>query len=205
MQHLVLGKSVDFVRGCVESEERAQVEVHLAECPKCRATADLFARVSVAALEEERFAPPEADVHCAKALFYLQQLASIEFASGRKASLVFDSFGQPEPAGIRRAGRSSRQTVFQADDVSIDLRQQVQPNAHLVRLTGQVLSSHAREAPLAGVRVSLVGGRDVLAEDTTNAFGEFEMMYAPNPSLRLVLAPEITEANSSERPYGLKP
>ena len=203
MQHLALGKLVDFVRGCIAAEEREGAARHLGECPKCRETAKLFADVAAAALEESRYAPPEADVHCAKALFCLQQLASIEFASGAKARLIFDSFSQPEPAGIRRSGRSSRQTVFDTGEVSIDLRQQVQPNAQFVRLTGQVLSKRAN-GPLAGVRVSLFGGSDVLAEQTTNEFGEFEMAYAPKPSLRLVLASEAVSVDtSSDRLYGL--
>jgi len=204
MQHLGLGKSVDFVRGCISADEREIADAHLAACPTCRATVDLFANVSAAALKECLYAPTEADVHCAKALFYLQQLASIEFTSGAKARLTFDSFSQPEPAGIRRAGRSSRQTVFNAEGVSIDLRQQVQPNAQLVRLTGQVLSKLDGSGPLAGVRVSLVGSGDVIAEQTTNEFGEFEMIYAPKPSLRLVIAQHRAGSNSSGQFCGLE-
>src|SRR5437763_1212062 len=103
MRHLGLGESVDFVRGCNGRDEREEVLSHLSICPKCRATTDLFARVSAAALDESRYTPSEADVHCAKALFSLQRLSSIEFASGSKARVVFDSFTQPEPAGIRRS------------------------------------------------------------------------------------------------------
>jgi hypothetical protein len=99
--------------------------------------------------------------------------------------LVFDSFREPLPAGVRSQHRVSRQTLYEAGDYAVDLRQEHERGGARVTMVGQVASRKEPGRALAGVAVVLSSGSSVLAKTVSNEFGEFQMEYPPARDLRL--------------------
>lgn len=89
--------------------------------------------------------------------------------------LVFDSYRQPQPAGIRSAEVGARQMVFQAKSFFVDLRVEGAQDAAHVSMTGQILDQSRRRLPLENVPVSLCDDWKEVLSTTTNQFGEFHL------------------------------
>ena len=112
----------------------------------------------------------------------------------RGAALIFDSFRQPLPAGMR-AGRlslSSRQLLYKAGRYTI--RVQVEPAAawHRCCIVGQILDAEDPTAVLRDIAVLAMKGTKTLDRTLTNQLGEFELEPSAVGNLQLsVSVPEI--------------
>ena len=98
---------------------------------------------------------------------------------------MFDSFGEPQPVGVRSLERVSRQAMYRAGDYYVDLRMETEPGTRRVSLVGQIAGSKADQRSFGNVPVMMAAGTDILARAVSNEFGEFQMSYEPGPQLRL--------------------
>src|SRR3954449_10113986 len=122
MNHFDISDWTDFARGCAAGSDRAQMQAHLdGGCRSCRATVDLLQRVVVAVRADGLSEPPADIVRCAKAISALQRPRATT-TGWSVARLVYDSFREPPPPGIRADMRAARHAVFSAGDLFIDLR-----------------------------------------------------------------------------------
>jgi len=101
------------------------------------------------------------------------------------ARLLYDSFREPLPAGLRTQQRLSRQYLYQAGDYSLDLRLENERGSPRVALVGQIQNRKQPGKRLGSVPVQLLSGKQVLAQATSNSLGEFQMEYEPSKHLRL--------------------
>jgi hypothetical protein len=186
MKHFDISQWTDFGRGVIPAPERAAMETHLSAqgCARCRATLDLVRGVVAVAQTAERYTPPDYAVRCAKALSALQQPQKARFPS-LIAHLIYDSFRDPIPAGMRSEDRVSRQALYEAGDFCLDLRLEHDRGAPLVTLVGQLTNRTAPDSSVPEAPVLLMARNDVVAHTVSNPFGEFQMEYAPVRSLRL--------------------
>ncbi|MFB3815432.1 MAG: hypothetical protein ACE14L_15115 [Terriglobales bacterium] len=134
-------------------------------------------------------AAPEADVpdyvvHNGQAIFALRRPHTVTFAR-RVARLVYDSFREPLPAGVRSQQRLSRQALYEAGGFCVDLRLEHEPRGSLVTLVGQVANRKQPGHAVAHVPVVLMAGKQIVGRAFSNSFGEFQMEYAPKGQLRL--------------------
>jgi hypothetical protein len=142
-------------------------------------------RVVVCTQTESRYEPPADIVRCAKAISALQRPQS---TIGRiVASLVYDSFREPLPAGIRADSHVSRHAVFEAGDFFLDLRLEQETESPLVTLVGQLTNRTDPNKSLAGAPVMVMTRKEVVAHAVYNRFGEFRWI-TPAPHLRLCVA-----------------
>ncbi len=186
MRHFEISEWADFVRGLGDSDRREAMSGHLAAgCSKCRRTVEVFSRVAPLAAAESRYDVPEFAVHCARAIFALEQPREVRILGRLVGRLVFDSFREPLPEGVRSQQRVSRQTLYEAGDYAIDLRQEHERGGSRVTVVGQIASRKEPGRALAGVAVVLSSGNSVLAKTVSNQFGEFQMEYPPARDLRL--------------------
>src|SRR5213593_1057718 len=104
---------VDFARQQGSVEQRARLTRHLdAGCDRCAPTLRFWEAVFGLAGQEASYRPPEGVVAQARAEFAFRPPEGLLGRVTRTASLVFDSFRQPVPAGVRAAGLSPRQLLY---------------------------------------------------------------------------------------------
>src|SRR3989442_714809 len=102
MKHFELAEWTDFVRGLVEKSARLPMEHHLASgCRKCRHTADLLRKLVTAVRNDSQVQVPDYALRCARVFFLLQQPEKIQILPRIPAQLLYDSFREPLPAGVR--------------------------------------------------------------------------------------------------------
>src|SRR5438445_94774 len=173
MNHFDIFKWADFVRGLVEKSTRLAMEHHLASgCRKCRHTADLLRKLVTAARNDSQVQVPDYALRCVRAIFLLQQPEKVQILPRIPARLLYDSFREPLPAGVRTQQRLSRQALYQAGDYSLDLRLENESGTSRVTLVGQIQNRKQPGKRLGGVRALLFSGNQVVATSVSNALGE---------------------------------
>ncbi|MGH9446758.1 MAG: hypothetical protein ACRD3O_13645 [Terriglobia bacterium] len=88
------------------------------------------------------------------------------------ARLVFDSFLEPEPAGIRSSQSAPRQLMYSAGKLLVDLRVERRLGSFFV--VGQAQRRSLRGPRLAGRDVFVLQGTKTVARTRCNRFGEFQ-------------------------------
>jgi CheY-like chemotaxis protein len=95
------------------------------------------------------------------------------------ARLIFDSFLQPAPAGIRISQPAGRRFVYQTDSLTVDLSiepSQTNSSRH-ISVVGQLLDSAKPERQVDILSVALQGPKGPIAFASTNEFGEFHFEF----------------------------
>src|SRR5712691_6771538 len=181
MNHFDISKWADFVRSLIEESAQVAMERHLASgCRKCRRTTDQAATRS-----DSQVHVPEYALRCARVFSLLQQPEKVQILPRIPTQLLYDSFREPLPAGLRTQQRLSRQALYQAGDYSLDLRLENERGSSRVALVGQIQNHKQPGKRLESVPVQLLSGKQVLAQATSNSLGEFQMEYEPSKHLRL--------------------
>jgi hypothetical protein len=136
--HIPFATLIDYQDQSVPVPEREAIEAHLAEpCPLCRQNLQRAGQLLAAFAQPDRtVAPPEAVVQ--RAVAALPNHPPAVSLPRTIARLLFDNFRQAPLAAVRGATRS-RQLLFTADEVDIDL--QITSERHGATLLGQVLSN----------------------------------------------------------------
>lgn len=185
-QHYSDAEWADFVRGLLAGTARASMKSHLfSGCRRCGRSAEAFGMVAAVARGEEAFGVPGHVLRWATAVFSLRQPERVHILPRVLARLVFDSFGDPQPVGVRSLERVSRHAMYRAGDTYVDLRMESEPGTRRVSLVGQIAGSKAGHRSFGNVPVVLSAGTGIVARALTNEFGEFQMRYEPSPRLRL--------------------
>ena len=102
------------------------------------------------------------------------------------ARLIFDSFLQPSPAGIRTSQLAGRRFLYEAGSLMIDLSlEPPQTDTGRISLVGQLLDSAKPEGQLDIVSVALQGPKGPIAVAPTNKFGEFQFVLDLEQDVKL--------------------
>jgi len=102
------------------------------------------------------------------------------------ARLVFDSFVQPMPAGVRGVSQvPARQLVYQSGSLMADLRIEPQNDFRNFAVVGQIVDSDRPDRQFDSIPVVLHGRKGPLALATTNKFGEFHFNFDFEPRVTL--------------------
>ena len=111
-------------------------------------------------------------VRLARAAFAIAGLASKQQKTGR-IELLYDSFSQPAPAGIRSGATRLRQILYRAEPYQVDLQIDLQLEQNRFVVTGQLVDLSHPEMVGRDVQVMLSDGREYIVNTMTNQFGEF--------------------------------
>ena len=188
MKHFDISDWTDFAREVRGKADRAAMDAHLLSgCLRCQATLDLMKRVMTSTAAESRCEPPADAVRWVKAISALQ---------GPKKSplfrlvprLVFDSFLDPAPVGIRSEDRVSHHALYEAGDFHLDLRFEHEKGSPMVTLVGQLTNGKDPDSSLAEAPVLVIERKEIVAHAIYNRFGEFQMDFQPSRFLRLRIA-----------------
>ena len=190
MEHFSERPWADFVRGISGPEISNDIRTHLAaDCSKCKTALDAWSRVRRLASAEAAYAPPENLVRLVK-LGFASKPADRPLAwipvKWTVANLVFDSFAQPLPAGVRSAALSAWQVVYEAEGLTVDLRFGHRAQSKTVHLVGQVFDKRAVRLWQSDATIEVSTELDdVVATTTVNAMGEFHIEFKPQDRLWL--------------------
>jgi hypothetical protein len=175
MKHFATEEWADFARGAVEKDRKSLMQNHLQSgCGKCAKALELWQRVHSVAQRQADIGAPDGAVRAMKAI-YGQQTVFGQRVKVTMADVLFDSFASPLPVGVRSMATGPRQLLYGSGSHRIDVRLEPQPDSEKVSVIGQVLDSSAPGKDLQGLMVLLLAGERVLAESTTNRFGEFHL------------------------------
>lgn len=190
-QHIAIEDWVDVVRGLAPEGLRREADAHLeGGCVHCRQTLSLLEQVARMAAREAAEAMPRDVEYAAKGLFLRHRPERLRRLPRLLAKLVLGAHPTPAVAGVRGLQRFTHQGLYEAGKYSVDLRLDLDYlNARGV-LVGQVADRTEPTRKLAGAPVVLLSGREVVAQASSNEFGEFQVEYEPRERLRLCVALE---------------
>jgi hypothetical protein len=185
MEHFSEQIWADFVRGLSKSETRANIESHLATgCSDCAAAFDIWKRVHMTVSNEKTYTPPEDVVRMVKSEFKAKY--SSEPRPWVLANLVFDTFAQPLPAGIRLGAVTTRQLVYEAEGLTVDLRLDRQPQSNKICVVGQVLDKGIPRVSPSGASIMIWTEKGLpIVQVSANESGEFQIEFEARDGLRL--------------------
>jgi hypothetical protein len=190
MEHFSERPWADFVRGISEPEITKDIKAHLAaDCSKCKTALDAWSRVRRLASAEHAYAPPENRVRLVKLGFAsrpVPQPRAWTPANWTLANLVFNSFTQPLPAGVRSAALSAWQVVYEAEGLTVDLRFGHRAQSQTVHLVGQVFDKRAVRLSQSDATIEVSTEHNhVVATTAVNVMGEFHIEFKPQDHLWL--------------------
>jgi hypothetical protein len=169
----------DYVRGIEPKPRAAAMQHHLdSGCDRCSRVVDLMRRVAyVTAMPQVEV--PASVIHKAKAIFNIPRKSTL-------ARLVFDSFLQPLPAGVRSRAHMVRQAMFEAGDMLVDVRLHREQDGRLV-VAGQVADKSSPNRYASRLVLHLVSGSERRRLDA-NRFGEFQTFFAAGSNVHLEIS-----------------
>ncbi len=144
-------------------------------CNSCSSVLNLWQRVQGIAHRESAFEPPAGPVRVAKEMFVLHLPTKTRSNRVVSATLLFDSFVQPQMAGVRSAESAVRQLLYASGEFHIDIRIEPQEDSDKVAVVGQVLDANDPGQSFEQVPIILFRSGKPRAEAITNRFGEFRL------------------------------
>src|ERR1700733_2301397 len=178
MAHYSSQNWIDYARNLVSPQDAAAMTNHLKSgCESCAKEKATGSKLAAFAKTEAEYEPPANIVNMAKALV---QAPKLEKALRLReiAELVFDSLLTPQLAGVPSvAGLGSRQLLYRAGEVMIDVRFEASDESERFALTGQVFRNQGSKVGMTRIPISLISGKNELARTSTNQFGEFYLEH----------------------------
>lgn len=180
-KHLDTWKWVDYVRGVGEEADRSAIEAHLSSgCQHCERTVRTWRGVVKAAARDADYEPPASVIRRAHAIFppHRPEMSVL-------AKLIYDSFREPLPAGMRAQGRLARHALYEAGDFFVDLQLEHEASSGTVTLVGQVSDRENPRINTTSLPILLMARKGLVTSAMCNRLGEFEMAFRPARDLRL--------------------
>jgi hypothetical protein len=178
MKHFAIEDWADEARDLVGGSQKSAMMRHLDEgCERCAGTFRMWQGVSQIASREKSYIPPEGIVRSVKALYALQKPESLAARSVKVARLVFDSFKQPVPIGVRASGQPIRQVLYRTNGYYIDLRIEGQTGSSQSSVVGQILRHPGAPPANAHLPVVVSRGKTPMVRTITNQLGEFHFEF----------------------------
>ncbi len=189
-------KWVDFVRHAMPAEQMTEMQRHLdMRCPGCTTDLRVWQCLLDLATKEASYEPPEDVLRIAKAVFAQHMPRKANSIAPTIATLIFDSFRQPRPVGIRASRRPlPQQLLYAAGAYLVDVRVEGGPTR--LALVGQILNSAKPGEAIKNVPIALLIGDQPVAKAVSSAFGEFEFEFEFQPGKDLHLAIGVQGENS---------
>ncbi len=178
--YLDLPALFDFVCGVALMDGDARN--HVKNCEQCRADITWLQWLVDFGSREGAYDPPSWAVSNAENVFRLKKPGLVTIAKETVASLIYDSFNEPLPIGVRRRDLPSRQALYQAGPVQLDLKIELGDEKGLI--IGQIISDED-SFDVNGLKIEIAQHGQVMGKSTTNALGEFIFEDLPKGNYEL--------------------
>jgi hypothetical protein len=189
MKHYTTEEWVDFVNQKVDLEQSKNMQAHLhGGCQKCSNTELLWKRVRQAAARESEMQVPESVLQHLRNAFVVMAQPKKRGQLFAIPRLIFDSVWGIAAAGVRATTMSSRQLLYQAGNIVIEMRIEAKPSSGLVQLEGQIMDTVLKGKGIGQVPVRLMNAQAKVTETSTSDFGEFHLEYEAAKHLQVAFA-----------------
>jgi hypothetical protein len=161
------------------SQEMATVlKQHLdAGCAKCRSIYDLWVAVAQIAARESDYEAPAEVIRALKSALPLRRKAPWLDRLAEAARLLYDSFQEPLPAGVRSSHSTARLLVYETVGFTIDLRVEVEAEGSQW-ISGRIASKGQSPEYTTKTGVVVLGAdKSLVAQTTANQSGEFQVGF----------------------------
>lgn len=173
MDHFTLGDWVDFIRKLKSSPVEMAMQKHLDEgCQQCLRVVRMWQHLAAFSAQERSSSPPERALRSVRGYYGLLKPRKQRSRIAVMGQLLFDSFLEAVPAGIRSSQSAPRQLLYAAEQVVIDLR--IEHTSGHVHIVGQAQPRSLRDPELAGNQVLALRDGKAVAQTRLNRFGEFQ-------------------------------
>ena len=161
----------DYARGTVPKREREEMGRHLeAGCKECAQAVGMWTTVLNLAHKESGYQPPDSSVRLAKSYFAMCRFKGKESFIPRVARLVFDSYRQPQLAGVRSMWPFPRHYVYRMGPMLLDIWMKPVNESAPATLTGQILGLSGPSQTFKDMPVKLKnGGRTFQSQRRTSS------------------------------------
>jgi hypothetical protein len=178
-EHFSAEQWTDFTRQVAPSALAEAMQSHLNHsCESCTRDLSFWQGFAETAAADAAYEPPRQVLAEAKAQF-AKWMGIPERPSFAK--LVFDTWLQPAMAGIRSGAAATRQMIFEAGDLTIDIRVHSANQPGLNMVAGQIVRAQEPNDGIADALLSARSGGQVVARAKSNEFGEFALSAVPDP------------------------
>ena len=199
MNHYAIDQWADFSRGVVSGPEGERMRAHLADgCRECGHLSEFTAKLVTACGAASAVSVPESSLRLARAIFPVRVSSRTGRGNRIPIELIFDSFLAPAPAGLRATWQVGWQGLYRAGDCSVDLRIEPELRTSRASVIGQITNHVAPDVDMSNLPVSLLHGKQVIAETVSNQFGEFQMEYEEQSQLKLCI--QVAETTTIQVP-----
>jgi hypothetical protein len=172
MYHFTLGNWLDFSRNLTSEKATEEMQTHLDEgCQQCLKVVRLWRNLVGFGATERVCSPPDRALRSVRGYYGLLKPGKQRARVLVMAHLLFDSFFEALPAGIR-SSQSSRQLVYSAGKLFIDLR--IERRSGRVTIVGQAQRPSHGVPGVVGRTILMMRGTTTIARTTSNRFGEFQ-------------------------------
>jgi hypothetical protein len=171
---------VDFVRGVAPVNQLEGMQRHLAAgCELCTEVHATWKAVLETAAEEPSFEPPAEAMRLARALYAGTHPRRPSAIVRVTAKLLFDSQLAAAAAGVRTLRRGPRKVLYVCENEKFlfDLQLERSRDRAKLVLIGQVVELDTDEPYLVGMPVLLFQQERMIANMTTNSYGEFRVEF----------------------------
>jgi hypothetical protein len=178
--HIALAVLYDFLCGNAAIDDDARG--HIEACQQCRTDITLLQWLGDFGPQERQYEPPTWALANAENVFRLKKPGAVTIAKELVANLVFDSFSQPLPIGVRQRDLPARQALYQAGNVQLDLKIELGDEQGL--LIGQIVADKG-DIDVNGLNIEITQAGEVIGKSRTNALGEFIFQDLPKGNYEL--------------------
>jgi hypothetical protein len=178
---------VDFVRDIADPAVAVSIRKHIEErCEECRRSWSTWSAVVEVASREHDYEPLPSIVNAVKSAFRRSRISLLDRLI-ETAKLVFDSYREPLPVGVRSGGAPARYMIHEWGPYVVDLTID-QEGGRTGWLAGQLSQKESAGSPFAGTAILLANKDKVVVRQTSiNIEGEFQLEFEPQPDLTLYL------------------
>jgi hypothetical protein len=189
MNHYAIDQWVDFSRGLLGVENRAEMLVHLdSGCAACTQLSKFTGNLTRTCASAAEVRVPDSALRLARAIFSGHAFGRPKRGTRVPIELIFDSFLVPAPFGLRATWQVGWQGLYRAGDCSVDLRIEPELKSSRAAVIGQITNHTLPEVDMSNLQVSLRSGKTVVAETLSNRFGEFQLEYEEQAQLKLCIS-----------------
>lgn len=164
----------DFLSQMVlNGQEKAKRNHFATNYGSCGKTLSLRPKLADVRALEVGWPPDMEAVGPAEAQFATAATAAEQHERHGSIQVLFDSFSQHAPAGMRSAPMRVREVVFRAEPYQLHIQVEAQEDHNRLVVTGQLLDVSHPDIVGLEVRITLSNLRGSVVQTMTNQFGEF--------------------------------
>jgi hypothetical protein len=157
-------------------------------CERCTKLYNVWKTIAEVAGREVFYEPPQPDVRIGKAVYATARRKYVLPVLAKMIPLVFDNYLDSFAAPVRSAQiqAPTRHLLHRTRSWAVDLRLESEGGGQM-SVAGQVLRPKQKSAQAVAADVILMQGDTLLAQTSTNEFGEFQLQCKYEKNLNIYL------------------